>query len=184
MIRFLLGQDDHGFDSWFRSAELMTACGRPAASSCPVCASSAQVEKALMAPAVAEAEARPLAEPQSNANARWPDSAAGSRKTRNVGMNAAEAHAIHEGEAPERTIYGEARAEEARRLIEDGIAGGALALHAPAATADPARGAHPGLVAAKPLPRVFPQPPAACSRPGLAPKTPAPVGTVPAWPGL
>ena len=34
---------------------------------------------------------------------------------------AREARAIHEGEAPERPIIGEARANEARALIEDGI---------------------------------------------------------------
>jgi len=39
-----------------------------------------------------------------------------------VGMNfAAEARAIHAGEAPERSIYGEARPEEARKLMEDGL---------------------------------------------------------------
>ena len=34
---------------------------------------------------------------------------------------AAEARAIHAGEAPERSIYGEARADEAKKLIEDGV---------------------------------------------------------------
>ena len=39
-----------------------------------------------------------------------------------VGMNfATEARAIHEGASPERAIYGEAKPEEAKRLIEDGI---------------------------------------------------------------
>jgi hypothetical protein len=39
-----------------------------------------------------------------------------------VGLNfAAEARRIHAGDAPERSIYGEARADEARRLIEDGV---------------------------------------------------------------
>jgi hypothetical protein len=35
---------------------------------------------------------------------------------------ASEARAMHLGEAPERAIFGEARADEARELIEDGIA--------------------------------------------------------------
>ncbi|WP_114284958.1 DUF1178 family protein [Candidatus Halocynthiibacter alkanivorans] len=35
---------------------------------------------------------------------------------------ASEARAMHLGEAPERAIFGEARVEEARELIEDGIA--------------------------------------------------------------
>jgi len=39
-----------------------------------------------------------------------------------VGMNfASEARAMHDGEQPTRSIYGEARPEEAKALIEDGI---------------------------------------------------------------
>jgi hypothetical protein len=39
-----------------------------------------------------------------------------------VGMNfAREARAIHDGTAPDRSIYGEARPEDARALLEDGI---------------------------------------------------------------
>jgi hypothetical protein len=34
---------------------------------------------------------------------------------------AAEARKIHEGQAPERNIWGEAKPEEAKALIEDGI---------------------------------------------------------------
>ena len=34
---------------------------------------------------------------------------------------AAQARAIHDGDAPERAIYGEARGDEARALIEDGV---------------------------------------------------------------
>ena len=44
------------------------------------------------------------------------------RNSEYVGLRfAAEARAIHGGEAPERAIYGEARPEEARALLEDGI---------------------------------------------------------------
>jgi hypothetical protein len=39
-----------------------------------------------------------------------------------VGMGfAAEARKMHEGETPHRSIYGEARTDEAKKLIEDGI---------------------------------------------------------------
>ena len=39
-----------------------------------------------------------------------------------VGMGfAAEARAMHEGTAPERSIYGEAKFEDAKALIEEGI---------------------------------------------------------------
>jgi hypothetical protein len=39
-----------------------------------------------------------------------------------VGMNfVTEARRIHSGEAPERAIHGEAKPDEARQLIEDGL---------------------------------------------------------------
>ena len=39
-----------------------------------------------------------------------------------VGMNfAAEARAMHAGEAPERPIHGEAKPEEARKMMEEGL---------------------------------------------------------------
>ena len=39
-----------------------------------------------------------------------------------VGVNfVTEARRIHAGDAPERAIYGEARADEAKKLIEDGV---------------------------------------------------------------
>lgn len=39
-----------------------------------------------------------------------------------VGLNfAAEARRIHDGTSPARSIYGEAKPEEARQLIEDGV---------------------------------------------------------------
>ena len=34
---------------------------------------------------------------------------------------ASEARAIHDGDSPERAIYGQANAEEAKKLAEDGI---------------------------------------------------------------
>ncbi len=39
-----------------------------------------------------------------------------------VGMNfATEARAMHDGDVPERAIYGEAKPDEAKALIEDGV---------------------------------------------------------------
>ncbi len=39
-----------------------------------------------------------------------------------VGMNfASEARAMHEGDTPHRAIYGEAKPEDAKSLIEDGV---------------------------------------------------------------
>ena len=47
------------------------------------------------------------------------------------GLNfATEARAMHDGEQPARSIYGEAKPEEAKALIEDGIRVAPSALHA------------------------------------------------------
>ena len=90
---------------------------------CAVCGGT-EVEKALMAPSVAvKEEARPLAQPRSEVE----EALAAMRreieaKSEYVGMNfATEARRIHAGDAPERAIYGEAKLDEARKLLEDGV---------------------------------------------------------------
>lgn len=121
MIRYALHcQNDHGFESWFRSAEAYDALRAAKEVACPICGET-EVEKALMAPAL-RTEARPL-----SAKSEMEAALAELRRqveanSEYVGLNfAAEARAIHEGDAPDRAIYGEAKAEEARRLLEDGI---------------------------------------------------------------
>ena len=76
-----------------------------------------------MAPAVAEKPARPLSAP---ANVAEQALAELRRKVEDraeyVGPSfATETRAIHDGTAPDRPIWGEARADEARRLVEDGL---------------------------------------------------------------
>jgi hypothetical protein len=129
MIRYALRCDqDHAFESWFRSAagyDALVAAGQVA---CPDCGSKGVI-KALMAPGVAGDTARievPTAVLSAPANAREAALAALRRKieanSEYVGLSfAAEARAIHDGDAPERAIHGEARPEDARRLIEDGV---------------------------------------------------------------
>jgi hypothetical protein len=127
MIRYALKcPADHGFDSWFQSAEgyeTLRAAGHLA---CPVCGST-EVEKSLMAPSVrpsrAGAEERPLAAPASDIEAALAELRRQVEQNSDyVGLNfAAEARRIHAGEAPERSIYGEAKPDEARKLIEDGV---------------------------------------------------------------
>ncbi len=127
MIRFRLKcAQDHGFDSWFQSGSAFEVLQGAGHVTCPICG-SAQVDKALMAPSVtvkAEAEARPLLkEPMTEMEQAL---AALRRQVEEnsdyVGMNfVTEARRIHSGEAPERAIYGEARLEEARKLLEDGV---------------------------------------------------------------
>jgi len=130
MIRFSLKCDkDHGFESWFPSGEAFESLKAQGHVACPVCGSGA-VEKALMAPAVVAARAAEPAVPGASlsAPATPVEEALAALKrqieenSEYVGMNfAAEARRIHAGDAPERAIHGEAKAEEARKLIEEGV---------------------------------------------------------------
>jgi hypothetical protein len=138
MIRYTLTcSGGHSFDSWFQNAAAFGALRGSGQLACPVCGDT-EVDKALMAPAVVPgraAEAAPvpaaagsgprpsLGEPQSELEAAI---AALRRQIEEssdyVGLNfAAEARRIHDGDAPARAIHGEARPDEARKLIEDGI---------------------------------------------------------------
>ncbi len=125
MIRYTLKcSDDHEFDSWFQSADAFDRLLGAGHVSCAVCGSS-EVEKVLMAPAVRPARktAAPLHAPTNPAEEALAKMRRAIEENSDyVGMNfAAEARAIHAGEAPERSIYGEARADEAKKLIEDGV---------------------------------------------------------------
>jgi hypothetical protein len=141
MIRYTLTcKAGHGFDSWFQSDVAFGALQSAGRLACPVCGGT-EVEKSLMAPVVVssrpaaprpsaalpatdEAPRRPsLAEPQSELEAAI---AALRRQIEEnsdyVGMNfAAEARRMHDGDAPTRAIHGEAKPDEARALIEDGV---------------------------------------------------------------
>ena len=127
MIRYSLRcAEGHGFDSWFQSAAAYDRLAAAGHVSCPDCGGT-KVEKAPMAPTVATAPAPAPAGPLSTpANDREAALAALKREveanSEYVGLSfAAEARRIHEGRSPERSIHGEAKADEARRLIEDGI---------------------------------------------------------------
>jgi hypothetical protein len=93
---------------------------------CPDCGST-QVAKALMAPRVRtdQTDARPMAltEPASEAEKALRALRKKVEDTSDyVGSSfAKEARAMHTGDAPNRSIYGEARMDEARSLLEDGI---------------------------------------------------------------
>lgn len=124
MIRYALKcPSDHGFESWFQSSTAYDALHRAGHVTCPVCGSP-QVEKALMAPSVrTEEPARPLSQPVSEMEQKLAELRRQvEENSEYVGLGfAAEARAIHAGDAPERAIYGEAKADEARALIEDGV---------------------------------------------------------------
>lgn len=129
MIRYSLRcAKGHDFDGWFRSSdgfETMRKAGRVTCTEC----GSAEVEKALMAPALSNAgEGRPLSGHQGD-DAHNPLEAALDKLRQHVEANSDyvglefvdEARAMHEGRSPQRAIHGEAKVEEARKLIEDGV---------------------------------------------------------------
>ncbi len=131
MIHYSLKcSNDHGFESWFASAEAFDGLNRVGQVTCPVCGSTG-IDKALMAPSVRPARKTTGAQPPRPLKAtRSSDLEKAIAELRKqveensdyVGMNfAKEARAIHEGAAEARSIYGEARPDEARRLIEDGV---------------------------------------------------------------
>lgn len=124
MIRYSLRCDKgHDFESWFRSADAFEGLVASGMVACAICG-SASVEKSLMAPSVrTEPGARPLADsttPLEEAMARMRQEIEANSDY--VGMSfASEARAMHEGEVPARPIYGEARIDEARQLLEEGV---------------------------------------------------------------
>ncbi len=123
MIRYdLRCENGDEFDAWFGS---MADYDKQAASGlieCPHCAST-KVEKAPMAPAVHTARKQQAQKERAVAMAM-------AAKVREhikdnfdyVGPRFAdEARKMHEGEAEERAIWGEATPEEAQALADDGI---------------------------------------------------------------
>lgn len=130
MIQYALKcAEGHSFDSWFQSAGAFDKLSASGMISCAVCGNT-NVDKAIMAPSVragrdAEQPAKPgpLSQPASPAEQALAELRRKvERDSDYVGMNfAKEARAMHEGTAPERSIYGEARLDDARKLLEDGV---------------------------------------------------------------
>lgn len=128
MIRYAMTCDkSHSFDSWFASAAAFDKLLGAGLVQCSICG-TAHVSKSLMAPAVRHpAQETPPAAPLSSPGTAAEQALVEMRRrieaeSEYVGLAfAAEARAIHDGDAPERAIYGEARADEARALIADGV---------------------------------------------------------------
>lgn len=138
MIRYALKcRNDHGFESWFASAAAFDTLARSGHVACPDCGST-EVEKTLMAPSVrpggrvsglpAEVPAAPPAERPLSAPSHPMEAAMKAlraqieKSSEYVGPRfASEARAIHGGEAPDRIIHGEARLDEVRDLIDEGV---------------------------------------------------------------
>ncbi len=129
MIRYTLRCDaGHGFDSWFQNGTAFESLLTAGQISCPICGAT-KVTKDLMAPAVRPARAAvsatkgPLSDPGTEIEAALAELRLQvEANSEYVGMNfVTEARRMHSGDAPERAIYGEAKPDEAKRLIEDGV---------------------------------------------------------------
>ena len=147
MIRYRLACDSgHDFESWFPSSAAYDDQVVRGLVACPICDSS-KIGKALMTPSLGRGgrslEAAALPAAATPAQASVPDAPVPMmtepeqrlravframrehvvRTADHVGPRfAEEARAMHDGEVPHRSIYGEASPDEARSLIEDGIA--------------------------------------------------------------
>ena len=132
MIQYTLKcSNDHRFDSWFQSAEGFDKLKAAGMVTCAICGDT-KVEKAIMAPRVRPARSaaapvkeaeKPLSAPANPAEQALTELKKQVEKNADyVGANfAQEARSMHMGDTPERAIYGEAKPEEAKSLIEDGV---------------------------------------------------------------
>ena len=136
MIRYTLTcEHAHRFDSWFQSAAAFDRLQGARMVTCALCGSTV-VQKALMAPAVAAkhasdspADLEPQEKLPSLSTPQTPAEKMIAEMRRRieaesdyVGLSfAAEARAIHDGDSPARPIGGEAKPDEARALVEDGV---------------------------------------------------------------
>lgn len=131
MIQYTLKCDSgHQTDSWFQSAAAYDALEKAGHLACAICG-SAKVTKALMAPRVAvaadTAEEKPTTPVLRNPDHEVEQAVAELRRKVEESSDyvgdkfASEARAMHLGEKPERSIYGEARLDQAKELIEDGV---------------------------------------------------------------
>ncbi|TRW97450.1 DUF1178 family protein [Paracoccus sp. M683] len=133
MIRYALRcKEGHDFDGWFRSSQGFDAMRAAGQVNCAICGTS-EVEKALMAPAAQSSdrmrEPHPAPHPGTLTEPRNDHETMLQKLREHVETNsdyvglsfADEARAMHEGRSESRSIHGEARAEDAKKLIEDGV---------------------------------------------------------------
>ena len=128
MIRYTLTCDQgHQFESWFQSSSAFDSLAASGHLSCAVCG-SANVERALMAPSVpvkgnTKSATPDLSKPQSDVETAMTKMRKEVEDNSDyVGMEfAKEARKMHDGDAPERAIYGEAKLDDAKKLIQDGV---------------------------------------------------------------
>lgn len=129
MIRYdLKCHEGHQFDAWFQDSATFERLSDLGQVSCVVCG-SAKVEKALMAPKVSGPKpARETAVPALSAPSHPLEKELRALREKveaeadYVGDRfAREAREMHLGETEHRPIWGEAKPEEAKALIEEGV---------------------------------------------------------------
>ena len=118
-------EKNHIFNSWFNCVDAYDKLEKSNLLSCAVCGSS-NVQRAIMAPKVSRPntkESSPLSGEVSSAEQNMSKIRSKlEAEVENVGENFAnEARAMHDGDSPMRSIYGEAKIKDAQALIEDGI---------------------------------------------------------------
>ena len=120
MIRFHLKCDqNHAFESWFQSGEAFDKLSRAGMINCETCGSTS-VTKSIMAPAVSTSSEIAAPKAAENPIEKLRDKVESSSDY--VGDKfVKEARDMHDGVTPERPIYGEAKLEDAKKLVEDGI---------------------------------------------------------------
>jgi hypothetical protein len=137
MIKYALAcEKGHAFESWFPDSNSYDVQSRRGLVACPDCGAT-RVAKAIMAPAIVSGQKREerLAAPVPAApiallderQQRLREMARRLREeivanTDDVGRKfPEEARAIHDGDAPARSIRGQATVEEARALLDEGV---------------------------------------------------------------
>jgi len=118
-------EKNHIFSSWFNCVDAFDKLEKSNLLSCAVCGSS-NVHRAIMAPKVSRSnpkESSPLIGEASSAEQKMLEIRKKlEAEAENVGENFAdEARAMHDGDTPMRSIYGEAKIKDAQDLIEDGV---------------------------------------------------------------
>ncbi len=128
MIKYTLKcSDGHKFESWFQNSDAFDKLDASGQLSCAVCGGGG-VEKTLMAPKVnvpaKTADVLPsLDAPMSKAEEAMQELRAQvEANSEDVGERFVdEVRAMHYGDAPERSVFGEAKQSEAAKLLSEGI---------------------------------------------------------------
>lgn len=122
MIKYaLLCDQDHDFEAWFSNSASYDTQVERGLVECPHCAST-DVRKALMAPNVSTSRKREATPEQKFRQMAGQVREHIRQNFEYVGDDfASEARAIHDGEKPERLIYGEATPTESQDLRDDGV---------------------------------------------------------------